>query len=157
MAKNPPRKYHETLIIGLSQEIADLMIKGGIDIAEFNLKCTKLSLTILICISSRVKRADHQDLVKMLKKAGRTYITLSLPDAQIPTFMAISADASGTSGSYRCHHEGIFVMHEGKIFNILLKFVHEKVGARLMFGQRLQDALAEKKGVIERKEKEDTI
>jgi hypothetical protein len=151
MAKNPPRKYHETLIIGLSQEIADLMMAGRIHVAPFNLKCTKLSLAVLTCVSSRVKKADHQDLVKMLAKAGRTYITLSLPDAQIPTFMAISADASGTSGSYRCHHEGIFVTHEGKTFNILLKFVHEKVGAKLLFSQRIYDALAEKKGVIERK------
>jgi hypothetical protein len=93
-----------------------------------------------ICIASRVKKADHQDLVKMLKEAERTYITLSLPDAHIPTFMAISADASGTSGSYRCHHEGIFVTHEGRTFNILLKFVHEKVGAKLMANQRRQAA-----------------
>jgi hypothetical protein len=150
MAKNPPRKYHETLIIGLSQEIADLMMAGRIHVAPFNLKCTELSLTVLTCIASRVKKADHQDLVKMFAKAGRTYITLSLPDAQIPTFMAISGDPSGTSDSYRCHHEGIFVTHEGKTFNILLKFVHEKVGAKLLFSQRLHDALAEKKGVIER-------
>ena len=150
MVKKEPRKYHETLIIGLSQEIADLMMKGGINVVEFNLTCTKLSLVVLTCVSSRVKMADHQDLVKMLAKAGRTYITLSLPDAQIPTLMAISSDTGGTSGSYRCHHEGIFVTHDGKTFNILLKFVHEKVGAKLLFGQRLQDALAEKNGIIER-------
>lgn len=150
MAKKESIKYHETLIIGLSQEIADLMMKGGIDVVEFKLHCTDLSLVVLTCISSRVKKADHQDLVKMLKKAGRTYITLFLSDAQIPTLMAISADVGGISGSYRCHHEGIFVTYEGKTFNILLKFVHEKVGAKLLLSQRLQDALAEKNGVIER-------
>jgi hypothetical protein len=150
MAKKEPIKYHETLIIGLSQEIADLMMKGGIHVVEFKLHCTDLYLVVLTCIASRVKKVDYQDLVKMLAKAGRTYITLSLPDAQIPMLMAISADIGGMSGSYLYHHEGIFVTHEGKKFNILLMFVHEKTGAKLLFSHRLQDALAEKKGVIER-------